>query len=147
MGSLDDACIFFLASLPNVTYDIAMRVFDAYSMGELKDQTAKRGSLGQKIDLKGNNFKPLRGLEIEVVNKLLSSVESKEISIGEMAKQAKKIKNLKEVQKKFIELTGVTTWEEAQALFPIFTTAEALDEFVGCVTTKLCTPRYGTRCN
>ena len=83
-----------------MTYDIAMRVFDAYSMGELKDQTAKRGSLGQKIDLKGNNFKPLRGLEIEVVNKLLSSVESKEISIGEMAKQVKKIKNLKEVQKK-----------------------------------------------
>lgn len=111
-------------------------------MGELKDQTAKRGSLGQKLDLKGNNFKPLRGLEIEVVNNLLSSVESKETSIGEMAKQAKKIKNLKEIQKKFMELTGVATWAEAEEKFPTFTTAEALDEFVGCVTTKLCTPRY-----
>lgn len=141
MGSLDDACIYFLASLPKETYNIAMRVFDSYSIGQLKDQTAKRGTLGQKLDLKGNNFKPLRGLEIEVVNKLLISVESKEISIGEMAKQAKKTKNLKEVQKKFIELTGVSTWEEAQTLFPSFTTVEALDEFVGCVTTKLCTPR------
>ena len=141
MGSLDDACIYFLASLPKETYNIAMRVFDSYSIGQLKDQTAKRGTLGQKLDLKGNNFKPLRGLEIEVVNKLLISVESKEISIGEMAKQAKKTKNLKGVQKKFIELTGVSTWEEAQMLFPSFTTVEALDEFVGCVTTKLCTPR------
>ena len=95
---------------------------------------------GLKFDLKGNNFKQLRGLEIEVVNKLQVSVKSKEVSIGEMAKQAKEIKK-SQVQKKFIELIGVSLWE-AQMLFPTFTTAEVLDKFVGCVTNN-CTLYYG----
>ena len=74
-----------------------MKIFDAYSLGELRDQTTKRGSLGSKLDLKGNNFKPLRGLEMEVVKEMLVRVENKEISIGEMTKEAKKIKKFRKI--------------------------------------------------
>ena len=51
-----------------------------------------------------------------------------------MTKEAKKIKKLKEVQKNFMQATGAPTWQAAQTLYPAFTTAEALDEFVGCAT-------------
>ena len=135
MGQLDDASMYFLATLPKEIYTIVTWIFSAYSIGELKGQSAKRGSLGKKLDLKGSNFKSLRGLETAVIQHLLTRVKSKEISISEMMKEAKKIKELKEVQKSFMESTGVSTWQEAQELYPTFTTAGALDEFVGCVAT------------
>ena len=134
IGSLDDASIFFLAGMPKEIYDTVLQIFEEYSLGELKDQHIKKGSLGSKIDLKGNNFKPMRGLEVDVLKDMLLRVQNKEISIGEMSKEAKMIKQLKEVQKSFVQKTGALTWEQAQADYPEFTTAEALDEFVGCTT-------------
>ena len=50
---LDDACIFYLASLPKEVYIEVERVFDAYSKGNLKGQVAKKGALGMSLDLKG----------------------------------------------------------------------------------------------
>ena len=101
---MDDASIFFLASLPKKLYALAERVFSCYSLGQLKGQTSKRGSLGKRMDLKGNNFKPLRGLEMEVVEEVLTEVTEK-MSLKEM--YCIKVKNLKRVQKVLVEATSL----------------------------------------
>lgn len=92
--ALDDACMFFLAGLPKETFSVAEQVFDLYSMGEIKGQTAKRGSLGKKLDLKGSNFKHARGLNVTVVHELLCEVAANEKSVAEMTAECIKVKRL-----------------------------------------------------
>ena len=53
MTALDDACVFFLASLPNELFSLVERVFQLYGKGMLKGQKVKRGSLGKALELKG----------------------------------------------------------------------------------------------
>ena len=53
---LDDACIFYLASLPKEEFAEVEKVFDFYSKGNLKGQVARKGALGQSLDLKGINI-------------------------------------------------------------------------------------------
>lgn len=67
-------------------------------IGELEGQSAKLGSLRKKLDIKGEQVKPLRGLEMAVVQQVLTQVKLKEISTSKMTKEAKKIKELKEIQ-------------------------------------------------
>ena len=69
------------------------------------------------------------------VQDVLSRVENKDLSIPQMMKESRKIKDLKEVQKAFMDAMGAGSWEEAQEKYPTFTTADALDEFVGCAST------------
>ena len=117
---LDDASIFFLASLPKKVYAV-VKVFSLYSLSQLKGQSSKRGGLGQRMDLKWNNFKPLRGLEIEVVLEVLQEVAEKNMNLHEMASHCNKVKQLKVVQKSFIEATGMENWEEVTEKLPSFT--------------------------
>ena len=53
-------------------------------MGRLKGQssTIARGSIGKKFDLKGNSFKPLRCLDLEVVQQLLQEVDANKKSLA-----------------------------------------------------------------
>ena len=81
------------------------------------------------MDLKGNNFKPLRGLEMDVVLEVLKEVAEKNVTFQEMARHCNKIKQLKVVQKSFVEATGLESWEVASEKLPSFSTPEALDEF------------------
>ena len=53
MTALDDACVFFLASLPNEVFSLVEKVFQLYGKGMLKGQKVKRGSLGKVLELKG----------------------------------------------------------------------------------------------
>ena len=71
---------------------MAMKIFMSYNRGKLKERCTRRGSLGKRLDLK-----PLRGLEITTLWDLLSQVDSKELSIPQMMKESRKIKDLKEV--------------------------------------------------
>ena len=93
------------------------------------------------MDLKGNNFKPFRGLEIEVVLEVLQEVAEKKMSLHEMASHCNKVKQLKVVQKSFIEATGMENWEEVIEKLPSFATPEALDEFTS-VKNFTSTDRY-----
>ena len=81
------------------------------------------------MDLKGNNFKPLRGLEMEVVEEVLTEVAEKKMSLKEMAQYCIKVKTLKRVQKALVEATGLDSWADATDKIPDFTTTEVLDEF------------------
>lgn len=107
-----------------------------YAEGGIKSQSCPRGSMGKKLDLKGSNFKPMRGLDISTVTSLLEQLTKEELSIPEMAKECKKVKSLRELQKAFIDETGVKTWKEAEEKFPLFASAEALDQFIEGNTKK-----------
>ena len=61
---------------------------------------------------------------------LLKDVAEKEMSMQEMMAECRGVKALKEIQTKFIRVTGVSS--EATEKFPEFVTADALDEFRGC---------------
>ena len=93
--------------------------------------------MGQKLDLKGCNFKPLRGLDLATVTDLLEQLAKGEMSVADMAKVCKKVKSLRELQKAFVDETGVNTWEEAVQKFPEFANAEALDQFIEGNTKKI----------
>lgn len=50
----------------------------------------------------GNNFKNLRGLDHDVVGKLLRDVYDKKLSIQEMMVECKQIKGMREIQSTFL---------------------------------------------
>lgn len=127
--SLDDASIFFLASLPNDVYIVVEKVFTLFSQCQLKGQKSKRGGLGKQLDLKGNNFKPLRGLEYDVVKDILEEVAEGKKTLAEMSAYCGKVKKLRNIQQSFMEIVGVTKWDEATEKFPSFCSSQALDEF------------------
>ena len=82
--------------------------------------------------MEGNNFKPLRGLDLQVAHELLKDVADREMTIQEMMAECKDVKSRKEIQTAFLRETGVTSWEEAEEKFPGFVTPEALDEYRAC---------------
>jgi len=128
--TLDDACVFFLASLPKETFTVAEKVFNLFSTGQLKGQSAKRGTLGRKLDLKGSNFKHVQGLDTPTIHQLLCEVVSEEKSIPEMTAECIRIKRMRDVQQSFILQTGSSSWEAATLKYPAHTTPEVLDEFL-----------------
>ena len=101
-----------------------------FAEGSIKGQNCPRGSMGKKLDLKGCNFKPMRGLDMSTITSLLEQLTKEELSIPEMAKECRKMKTLRDLQKAFVQETGVKTWEEAEEKFPDFANAEALDQFI-----------------
>ena len=121
--------VFFLASLPKETFAVAEKVFNLFSTGEIKGQSAKRGTLGRKLDLKGSNFKHVRGLDASTIHQVLCEVMSKDKSIPEMTAECIKVKRMRDLQQSFILQSS---WEEATSKYPAHTTPEALDEFL-CV--------------
>ena len=101
-----------------------------FAEGSIKGQNCPRGSMGKKLDLKGCNFKPMRGLDMSTITSLLEQLTKEELSIPEMAKECRKMKTLRDLQKAFVQETGVKIWEEAEEKFPDFANAEALDQFI-----------------
>ena len=112
------------------TYHLLEKVFSMFAEGNIKGQNCPRGSVGKKLDLKGCNFKPMRGLDMSTITSLLERLTEKEMSIAEMTKECRKMKTLRDLQKAFVEQTGVKAWEEAVEKFPEFASAEALDQFI-----------------
>ena len=131
--------MFFLASLPKDTFAVGERVFELYSIGEIKGQTTKRGTLGKKLDLKSSNFKQARGVDVIILHELLCEVASKEKTISELMAECVKVKRLRDLQHAFVVQTGSESWEEAKQKYPSHATPEALDEFL-CVSFNPKTP-------
>ena len=128
--------MYYLSSLPCDTYKLLEKVFSMFTEGNVKGQNCPRGSVGKKLDLKGCNFKPMRGLDMSTIASLMERMTEKELSIAEMTKECKKRKILRELQKAFVDETGVKTWEEAEEKFPEFASAEGLDQFIEGNPTK-----------
>ena len=92
------------------------------------------------------SYKKLRGLDGDIVHKLLSEVATQESSIHELVAECHRNKQLRDVQEAFVKQTGMSSWEEAEAEFPECTTATALDEFITSkISTKFTNARYVVR--
>lgn len=135
INALDDSMIFFLASLPEDEYSILLNIFEKYENCDMKDQKLSRASRKNisfcKLDLKGVNFKPLRGLELEERKALLMQLESKEISFVELATICRNKKRLKEVQQQFMMYLNLKSWQEAKIEYPEHSKDELLKPFMG----------------
>ena len=123
--------IFYLSALPTKTFCIVQEIFTLFAQGKLKDQVISRSKKGIDSipELKGSAFKPLRGLDPEVVHDLLTDLSSKNCSFKEIIVKCHDIKALQKVQVGFVRGTNCTNWEEAVQKYPKFATAEKLEAF------------------
>ena len=129
---LDDSLIFYLASLPSSSFKAVSTIFDKFSKGTLKGQKvprAKKGVTSKPLDLKGSNFRCLRGIPESSVEQFLLEVSNCSISLQELAIQCADVKILCKIQQGFMKVTNCATWEDATQKFPDFTTAEKLEPF------------------
>lgn len=90
---------------------------------------AKKGVQSKPLDLKGSNFRCLRGVSELTVHKLLLEVSEEKLSLQEIAVQCADAKVLSKIQLGFIKATNCASWEDALQKFPMFTTAEKLEPF------------------
>ena len=70
-----------------------------FAEGSIKGQNCPRGSMRKKLDLKGCNFKPMRGLDMSTITSLLEQLTKEELNIPEMAKECRKMKTLRDLQR------------------------------------------------
>jgi len=110
---LDDAMVFYFASLPSATYKLAEQIFCKFRDAELKGQKvprSKKGVHSTPPDLKGSAMKCLRGIEVTMVNDLLQGVASGSTSLHELAFQCASIKQLTNIQSAFMKGTNCSSW-------------------------------------
>ena len=119
--------IFFLASLPVATYNTLQDIFKMYEDEYLTKSKNKKGQ-AVKPDCKGSNFRGLRNLEEDMVDELLKQVHNQSLPIQKLNTRCHEIKRIRELKKKFVDLVGLSTWEEAQAQFPEFATEDKIKE-------------------
>lgn len=136
--------ICFLASLPNDEYDIVMEVFQLFESCELKDQKLSRNKRGimvnSKLDCKGVNFKPLRGIPAATRKNLLTQLRDKEISFPELSSSCKRTKKMEEVKKHFLKYLHLDSWEVAIEKYPAYTKKERMEAFIDLDFKKDITP-------
>jgi hypothetical protein len=124
--------IFYLSSLPNGTFEVLKQVYSMFMEAELKSQSvprSKKGTTGKLLDLKGSQFKCLRGIEVPEVHRLLIELKNSKISLKEMSYECATMKQVQKVQVAFIRGTNCKNWDDACERFPLFATAEQLEPF------------------
>jgi mannosyltransferase OCH1-like enzyme len=123
--------VFHLASLPSPTFALISTIFDEYSKGMLKGQKLPRSkkSPSKVLELKGSNFKCLRGIEPSVAESLLSEISEGEMSLSELQIQCQDIKQLGKIQSSFIKATNCPSWKDAYEKYPLFTSSDNLEPF------------------
>ena len=124
--------IFNLSSLPAESFGSLSKVYKLYADGKLKGQhvpRSKKGTMAKPPDLKGSQFKGLRGMDSTTVERLLKEVESLKITLKELAAECSTVKALAKVQAAFVKGTNCQNWHEATAKYPEFCTSEQLEPF------------------
>ncbi len=74
--------VFYLAALPNGSFELLKVIYRMFSDGELKGQhvpRSKKGTLAKPPHLKGSKFKCLRGIDGEEVCRLLRELQERSI--------------------------------------------------------------------
>ena len=128
---LDDGMVFYLASLPCNAYQTLSEIYDLHADGKLKGRVprSKKGITAKSPDLKGSNFKVLRGVNSEDVLRLLIEVKNLKISLGELASECTTLKLLTKVQAGLVKGTNCSSWKEVVQKYPNYCTAEQLEPF------------------
>lgn len=124
--------VFYLASLPKESFEALKLIYHMFMDAELKSQSvprSKKGTTAKQLDLKGSQFKCLRGLEVLEVHRLLVELKNSKLSLKEMSCECATMKQVQKVQAAFIRGTNCKNWTDACDKFPLFTTAEQLEPF------------------
>jgi hypothetical protein len=134
VSRLDDSMIFFLAALPEDEYVIVKEIFNLYELCEIKDQKLSRSQRGtlmhSKLDCKGVNFKPFRGLGSITRKDLLEKVRDGDLSFSELGTSSKYIKKMANVKTQFMRYLNLTSWEMAEEMYPEHTKKENMEPFM-----------------
>ena len=132
--------MFFMSALPEDEYSLLLQLFDRYEKCELKDQRLSKASrkrcISTKLDFKGLNLKPLRGLEPEKRKELLLQLVDQQISFVELSTTCRSLKRMTEVQQHFMQYLNLKSWEEAKKEYPQHTKDELLGPFMGLIFKK-----------
>lgn len=75
----------------------------------------KNNTKNEKIICKASSFKELRTMASVDCLPLLKKVDDKDITLAELNKKAKQLKQLTDVQISLIECLGETDWEAVEA--------------------------------
>ena len=81
------------------------------------------------FDLKGSNFKRLRGMEFVTIENLLQRVSDGKLSMSELGSQCNEIKQLNKIKACFVKGTNSESWIDASQKYPPFTSSEQLLSF------------------
>ena len=123
--------VYHLASLPLSLFNVTQVIFEKFSNGLLKGQRVVKARTkdSKPLDLKGSNFKCLRGIEQSTVEKLLQSVSDGKLSMSELGTKCIEIKQLNKIKTCFVKGTNSETSIDASQKYPSFTTSEQLLSF------------------
>lgn len=113
--------VYFLSSLPGEEYVIVQDIFEKYESCNIKDQKlsrTQRGLVNCRLDCKGFNFKPLRGVVQSERKIILEKISNEELSFIEMAESCKRLKQLTEVKSHFMRYLNIKSWEVAEEKYP-----------------------------
>ncbi|XP_077864373.1 uncharacterized protein LOC100377770 [Saccoglossus kowalevskii] len=127
-GSQNLEVVCYLASLNPESYGILKEIFEMYEEGSLKKQKRKNENKSNP-DIPPYVFRPLRSLDNETVTLLLKDVKEKKLSIQELKEESQSLYKMSHVQKAFVQLMDLNSWDEAVAKFPTETTRDALVRF------------------
>ena len=107
--------MYFLSGLKEDEYSLLVKALDLYSKMELKGQKVSISHLQSRVaDCPPYRFKCLRGdLQAKEIHYLLQALTNKEITLKEMEIEARRIKEMREIKRVFMNETGCKTWDEA----------------------------------
>ena len=123
------------ASLPKDVWDLAVEVMNEFEKIKLKDQKQRTTSIA-KPEFKQHFLAPIRSLDATDQIFLLTRCKNKEISLGELKKEATAMKQLALLKKTFTKLTNVPDWTNAVTQFPLFADEVELKKFIALDFTK-----------
>lgn len=109
---------------------------DDFEKVKLKDQKLKMSSTVAKPEFKQHLLAPIRSLEASDQIFLLTRCKNKEISLGELKKEAIALRQLAILKKNFIKLTNAVDWIDAVSQFPVFACEVELKKFIALDFTK-----------
>ena len=119
--------IFLLSTLPSSDYQVLLTIFRKYEDGSLM-KLSKSTSKSCKPDCKGSHFWGLRNLESNITSLMLKRVSDGDLSLQKLNKACQEIKRTRDLKKKFVDMVGLSSWDEAVDSFPDFAVEEKLTE-------------------
>ncbi|KAJ8048723.1 hypothetical protein HOLleu_01154 [Holothuria leucospilota] len=118
-----------LATVENETYQLLHEVLSSHSNGQLKGQNLTPSDITSGPNLKPYALRSIPGLPASAAQQVLSEVRDGSMSMPEFQKETKLLLKLQTVQKMFLDLLGLKSWDEARNRYPMASTREVLEHF------------------
>lgn len=118
-----------LAALDAELFRMLQEVLKLYSNGKLKGQKLSMTEIINGPDMKPYVLSTLPALPTSAIMHMLTEVKECRMTIGEMQKEAKLLNKLHTVQRMFMDLLGLRSWNDAREQYPHVTQRQVLEHF------------------